>query len=596
MKWIFEEQPLNGGAAGDVTGQLTNGIPLSSAERLARESIQNSVDARTEKPNGSVRVDFRFKQLGAAEWEKFKKVSCLKDIVEREESLKLSKLNGLKKTSQPIQLLFIDDYDTTGLSGAPEDPQSHFRRLIFDVAGGQKVYDPGTGGSYGFGKAVYGSSSEIKTIFVFSRTLNATGEPISILIGASYQGSHSHRGVDFTGRGFLCIPVEVRGKGTRFDPFQNEKAEELAKELGFKRDKGLGTSILVIDSKIQPDALIAGIENWWWPRIEANLLDASVITIDDVGLIPRPKLQKHLQPFIAAYDCVRGKSPGIKGQQEAKIFQKLHGYKLGTFGALVLDGGPDENPLGENYEHLLDTVALVRDPLMVVKYHSDWRPSAMAPKVAGCFQADNDIDFILKLSEPWTHDHWSADASRVVKDDDEKSEVVEQVLARIKRNFRDFQNAAKPPASKETTRLIELERALSAWFGVNNPVPPPPPPLEEAPISLWPFGPDLNLENGNLRATGHIEIRLKPDGELTVLPFRVSLTLKVIEEETVTSKDPIPLTLNSEHELVELEDGYWHGVIEKGRPVKIHFQSELYDPNWTVRLVPEVLSVQEDVS
>ena len=43
--WYYEEEPVNGGAGGEVFRSIFNGSGVEAAERLAREALQNSVDA-----------------------------------------------------------------------------------------------------------------------------------------------------------------------------------------------------------------------------------------------------------------------------------------------------------------------------------------------------------------------------------------------------------------------------------------------------------------------------------------------------------------------------------------------------------------------
>jgi hypothetical protein len=235
-------------------------------------------------------------------------------------------------------------------------------------------------------------------------------------MGSAYHCGHSYDGKLFSGRAFLGVETIVPDEGTRFDPIQGATAEELAEGLGFQRDEGLGTSILLIDTGVQPEDLVAGIEDWWWPRIEARLLEPSVFDWHGEEFVPRPKTRAHLRPFITAFDSALGKAPDIPAQQQRKVFQKFEGLEIGALGAVVLDDSEDENPLGEDFENRLDTVAIVRGPLMVVDYHQDWRLSAAAPRAVGCFVAAADIDHVLKLSEPPEHNRWAPTAHRLKLD------------------------------------------------------------------------------------------------------------------------------------------------------------------------------------
>lgn len=593
LNWHYEKAPLNGGAPGDAYKSVFNGSGKNDAVNLAREAIQNSVDAAADQ-NATVRVDFRFRRLEGDGRVAFEAAASLADIAKREPALGLPKSNAFRDYARPIDLLYVDDYGTVGLRGDPSHPSSNLRKLLLDLGGSGKAQNQtGSGGSYGFGKAVYSSNSRIGTIFAFSRTENAEGRPISLLMGCAYHAGHEHEDKPFTGRAFLGAEVLVPDEGIRFDPLQGEAAEAMAERLGFQREDGLGTSILLIDTAVQPEDLVAGIEDWWWPRIEARLLESSVFDWRGEEYVPRPKLRRHISPFIKAFDSATGKAPDITGQQQRMKFQKLDGRELGAVGAVVLDDSEDENPLGEEYEDRLDTVALVRGPLMVVDYHQNWRLAATAPRAVGCFVASPDVDEILKLSEPPAHDRWDPTAHRLKLDDDELPEVVASVLARIKTRFRDFQNLAKPPAPPRPRRLTKLERDLASWFGVGPKGPPAPPVPNPAPISLRPYGPQIEVDGDGLRATGHVEISLPEDSAFDDLAFRVRIILKVAEEEGMSGADPIPLTLDPDCNLEPIGDDLWQGLVTREVPARIAFRSDTYDPSWTVQLVPEVMPVEE---
>ena len=67
--WYYEDEPLNGGAGGEVFKSIFNGSGLDAASRLAREALQNSVDAARE---GEVaEVTLQMKVYSGAELDRF---------------------------------------------------------------------------------------------------------------------------------------------------------------------------------------------------------------------------------------------------------------------------------------------------------------------------------------------------------------------------------------------------------------------------------------------------------------------------------------------------------------------------------------------
>lgn len=63
--WHYEEEPVNGGAGGEVFRSIFNGSGLDAASRLAREAIQNSVDAT--RPGEKPRITLEMKAYAGSE-------------------------------------------------------------------------------------------------------------------------------------------------------------------------------------------------------------------------------------------------------------------------------------------------------------------------------------------------------------------------------------------------------------------------------------------------------------------------------------------------------------------------------------------------
>jgi hypothetical protein len=78
--------------------------------------------------------------------------------------------------------------------------------------------------------------------------------------------------------------------------------------------------------------------------------------------------------------------------------------------------------------------------------------------VVGVFIADDDIQSILRLSEPPSHNRWDPDNNRLELHD---RPVVSTVLRRIERQTREFQRFLLPPPPPSTGRLVALENLLA---------------------------------------------------------------------------------------------------------------------------------------
>lgn len=610
MNWYFERQGSMGGAGGEAFKSVFNGTGRDPAATLAREAVQNSVDAALDE-NETVEVQFNFRQLTGDDKAKLFQDAGLNEMVDRRDRLGLIDSNCLGQADDPLDLLYVEDYGTTGLAGDPKLPSSHLRKLLLDLGGSPKaktthehtVRGRKPGGSYGFGKAAYSSTSKIGVIFAFSKTTDSNGEDISVLMGAAYQADHDYGEGSFTGRAWMGVQESAPDAGPVFHPFTGQDAEKIAKSLGFDRDEGYGTSILIVDCPIDPKHLVRGLEDYWWPRIDAGLLDASVSSQDGDD-VPRPKKQKHLQPFIQAYGVALEKSPEESRERKQIPFRQKtiedpdeRKVSIGKLGLVAINEDEEDYPLGEEYDDLVNTIALIRSPMMVVKYQSTGRSRGAFANLVGCFVADDDIDGILRLSEPPPHDEWDPGAERLPIASESYPEVVRSVNQRIKRSFKEFQKDASPPDPYDQRRLTAVERTLAQWFGAsrrNNPNPEPNP----SPISLNADGPRLTLtDEGELAARGTLTIRFGQkalESDMARIPIELRLSLKVKEDDGVSSKDPVPFAmemLEGKMELVKEESGQqvWRGILERGASIKAHFMSEPYSRTWTIQMVPEVV-------
>ncbi|MGH9893867.1 MAG: hypothetical protein ACREA0_18165, partial [bacterium] len=260
------------------------------------------------------------------------------------------------------RLLYIEDYETHGLFGDPHDDASPLFRLLFALGDSSKAREresEGSGGSYGYGKAVYSANSRIHCIFVFS-VFDPKRHPRNghaRLMGCSYFNRHRFDKASYSGRAFFG---NVRKNGEVVDPLEEADAHDMAKQLGFEpRGKAdTGTSILLVDATVDCDELRTSIEDWWWPR----LLDESVgldVELYEQGRRvepPRPRSREHLRPFIACFDLALGRADPQGASEHAGTFNRLNNVPLGGYGLKVL---PDELTANERVQDLKNSIARI---------------------------------------------------------------------------------------------------------------------------------------------------------------------------------------------------------------------------------------------
>ena len=580
-KWTYQPIDPNGGAGGTVYHQVFNGSGFEAAELLAREAIQNSVDATAQDGNG-VKVVFRKKELTGADKEAFWKAAGLGEMASRVDKLNLPDGNVLAAQTSPISVLYAQDSQTTGLRGDPTYPSSNLRKLLMEIGGSPKTdAEEKSGGSYGFGKAVWSASSRIATIFAYSRTTDEEGEPLSVLMGCSYHDAHEFQTEGTSGRGFFAKSTPLENRPDRYDPYVGEEAERLAEALSMERAEGdIGTTIAIVDCDLEIADLRRGVENWWWPRLLTKMLRVELYDNEGERHFPRPIRQPGIKPYWEAMDNLIKKIPDRPGSWKSKKFKAVEGMEVGSIGLLVTDTKIDEDR-DDDEEPETNSIAMIRSPGMVVWHHTKQRYGL--PPVAAVFLAAEDVDGILRASEPPEHDRWDPKAGRL-KTDGEK-EVVRSILRRTWTDFKAFQKSAQPKKPSESGRVSEAERLLGKILGPSTKRPGGPDGPGETPVSLVPRI-SVRPDGDALIAKGSVTITLKPDA--TAQDVDVSLELRAVDEGG-SVKDAIRL------HILDRDDFEWNGKalrarlsLPPGEKVELHLESDRYAPDWKLVFQPVI--------
>lgn len=595
MKWLFHASDPMGGAAGEAFANTLKSPGMPQEHVLAREAIQNSVDAG----NGAkVEVRFRATNVKNAKKTAFVQAADLARIADRAKELELAVPNCLLTLDKPqkeLCLLYVEDYNAVGLSGDPHDKDSNFYRLLLSLGDRSKsrTANGNTGGSYGFGKSVYSSSSAIQTIFAYTRFKDAEDVEHTRIFGCGYFVSHDFKKSPYSGRAWLGMPEKKDDKGrVVVDPIEGKSADDLATKLGFTLRKAgeFGTSILIVDAAVDIKAIERGVEDWWWPRLVEHKLDVKIIDSDGTEHIPRPKKNASLRPFIEAYDIALGRSVPKQGQQKHATFYKEQGLEMGRCGFVVAPIDSSGNSIVP--PERTNSVALIRGPLMVVAYYA---VSQANPAIVGAYVApDEDIvEKLLRKSEPPAHDRWDPDSTNLRDVDDKGRGIVQSILNRIRQNLRKFQNEAAPATSVKQRRLTQLERALGALFKPSGgPGGAPSPESAPSPLHLEFSKPAYAeaAEGGMLRLKSVFTVRLDDASEEDQVPLSLRVNCPVLEDNNEEG-DNLKLSIVVDGvEAVSDEADPWTYRFTIGKKEKARFkvESEPYDPAWTVRLRPDI--------
>ncbi len=591
MKWTFEKSGPMGGAAGEAYANTLKSPGMPPAHVLAREAIQNSVDAG----NGEkVAVRFRATTLINTAKKNFVEAAGLPELAERAEVLQLgpNSLATVEKPRTPLSLLYVEDLNAEGLSGEPHDSSSNFYRLLLSLGDRSKSRaNKNSGGSYGFGKSVYFSSSAIQTIFAYTRFADQNGEQRTRIFGCGYYATHEFKKQGYSGRAWLGTKERTENGFKVVDPLEGAAAEHLAEKLGFelRGDGDTGTSILIIDADVDFEQIVKGVEDWWWPRLVENRLDVDILDADGNKHLPRPRRRVNLKPFIDAFDIARMRAEPKTGTQYRFEPNREQGVQLGTCGVVVAPTDDTGAPVVE--PERCNCVALIRSPLMVVAYKA---VSESAPPVVGAFMvSDNDeLEATLKKSEPPAHDRWDPESTNLRDETGRGRRLVNAVLSRVKAGVRRFQQTAAPPTPPKMRRLAALERALGSLFKPQGHGGGIPPEVTASPLHLeftkQPYAEPT--EEGMLRVKSSFQIKLDEKATDEQVELRLRVNCPVLEDDNEEGDD-LPLKVSWEGVKAVADDAdpfVFRFKLAKGEKAKFSVASEAYDPAWTVRLRPDI--------
>lgn len=435
--WIFDELPPSGARRGDDPAQHAFRPDLAT---FVREVIQNANDQAIGPP----RVGFRARLLAGAELDALRGAidwGTLREHLRATGDTRSGKriLGALAQLegADRLPVLCVEDRNTVGLTGAEDDPQSHFRALCKDTLFSHKR-ETSAGGSYGLGKSVLWAFSGIRTVVFASRLADdPRGHRSPRLIGRAELPSHVRGGRGYVGSGWFGVPTSTSDGRARAESVWGDQATRLCAALGLVRGEATGTSILVLgvrdptddddDVLGAPQRLLSRIGGHaageFWP---AMLRGSGSLVVDVDGRIVDPRADPLASPFCA---CMREPSDYVE------VPRADGDVALRTI-AIEIPRRRDERravtaeiDLVVRLAEVADrpgtgTIAAFRGPGMIVRRWDATRlASALRPfhaivrcgRARGGSEADLALEQFLRAAEPPGHDDWIATAA--IKDD-----------------------------------------------------------------------------------------------------------------------------------------------------------------------------------
>jgi hypothetical protein len=621
VRWVWETtDPRRSGSSGDLSklfrneavkqpGVLVQAAPAFTSTTLAREVVQNSWDAARElqaelgPDSPPFDIDFTFKRLTSEQRVDLDMFLGLEALALRAGSDDGRRVLGLGDTdcltrraeSDALDVLEISESGTTGMYGRFEGADSKLYLALISI--GYTKKDEGAGGSYGYGKAGLIRASAIRMVIAYTCFRERTDDPgvTRRLLGMTYWGQHEHGDESFTG--FARFGDEQHDGWVL--PFENDDADEIARQFGIRIRRAevpedLGTTFLLVDPVVEPDDVRRALERNWWPAFAEHSFTARVIAHDGAVQVPRPKKDPVLATFMQAHALARGNPDNAVPEELSKdLGHCLPGdgnLKVGRLGLVAsladwsfaddLVGYEDGDDEGNEDVRHCSLVALVRSPMMVVEY-AELRTGP--PYVRGCFLADDEIDDLLRQTEPKAHDAWEAHV-RGEGIDARAPKVSKSVHEKIRHQVREFRKRLKPPTPRpenvHVPILQDLFRQLFEGQGTKRHPPPAAPPR---PIAI-------TMHQGVEAADGDGGIRLRATATFAlsahVTEERRTVDLKVqyrfLEDDRLG--EACALTIGAPAGFVNEGNGSYSGELAHDA-VTFEVMSAPYSSDWTGQLI-----------
>ena len=461
LNWIFEPEPAYGGRRG---GLATSEVFQSRIETLIRESLQNCRDQRLkDNGDGCATVRFTLREISGdnlhdflerVQWETLRQHvdgSALPEYTEIGPKLRkgLERLNN----DDSLRLLLIEDSDTHGLNGEEIGRgKGNFDNLVRS----EMINDPDrtdSGGSYGLGKSVYWTFSEISTV-IFASVGSDELEPL--IIGRCDLASHSARNGNWSGPGFFGIldaNAQENEQKTRAVSLRGAEAMAQATSLGFRRrEDETGTSIMILgfDDPSEEDEpgivetcerLVEETVRWYWPALLGGTLNVEVVGEIDGEVVFRERppvlaseMPEDVRHFVEAFERRTEAREAAPSEAEAgetvrtaidlRVPARLDGStpEMTTTATLLARRSATAEPDDEQAGDRRGRAALLRGSGMVVEYRQskgdfDGHAVLLVGKAKDEFsEKDEAADQFVRACEPPAHDTWDSSTNRAKKD------------------------------------------------------------------------------------------------------------------------------------------------------------------------------------
>lgn len=612
LGWNWLEQDAMGGASASTITKVARNQRLNPTDQLAREVVQNAWDAaqtfRAEKGHEFSTV-FRFIEYSQAESDALRKMFSTKDLeTQFREDFKLDAHRAaLVLGTSTVKALIVEDFGAHGLYGHPKlKKDSIMFRALYQMGSTNKdTSSEMSGGSYGLGKSAFISASASNLVLAYSRFRPFHDDKVTRrLIGWTWHDDFKRENLDYEGRAaFGEFFQEDSGKKVRVEPFSDDKADQLAEHLKVTLRDGslnlLGTSLVLFDPLVNPEDLVASLEEHWWPAIvdpEIHL-NLSVVDYQGVRTHPQPRSRRELQPLVRAYEIATQKADAPLASFEKKVAVSFEGFsKIGSIG-LVAE--PNDDGVGTKD---VPKALMTRGPRMVIgNLEHNFQPKSV--KIFAIFATEPSafkVDKLLKDTEPYAHDRWSTDPVSATAESKQAAELARHVKHQFVQEINAFAKQIAQEAPVNPRRLASFSKIFGKFFGEAKGTP------EEVVGKSLPFS--IRFGTRSLTPSENSQIQLRQIFDVSQsdeildsdqggsTSVRILPKLRVLLDEA-SAGDDIPFTLTEEGSVKKsysLGDEGIEVVLAPGEKRRFRLESSPYDHKWTTDLQVRLEAVENE--
>ena len=213
------------------------------------------------------------------------------------------------------------------------------------------------------------------------------------------------------------------------------------------------------------------------------------------------------------------------------------------------------------------------------------------PHVRGAFVADDEVDDLLRQTEPKAHDSWQTRSKEGGLEPDAPL-VADAVTRRVREHVRKFRDQLRPASRPaEDVRLPELERLFGRIFSSSSSNSSGPP-SSERPFSILVEERLQHAGDGLIRLKGQVGFALAAHHPASDAVVDVAVSFRFVEEGGNGEEAVLVVASPQTFGVIGEKPYVYRGTLTHDR-VTFEFESAPYPADWSGRLKGDVSFVNQ---